>query len=678
MSAGRSRVAGRRRRLGLRPARPLWVRVGGAPGIGRNLEASASGLDLFTVFGLFFFLAVGLVAGRGVREARRARRAARRAARARRGRGPRARAPRLFLRPDAFLGCGVALFVGAFFALRGSARGSPGLRVPGDRVLPRPLLSAPLHLRPDEHVLQAVPRGVAPLRDRDAVLVFRRGDARHRRPLGLSRRGVLAALLAAAALFTSVTAGRAAVSRHFAPVLGPVARRPAVPRDAPPRRGARGRVAAAQRPGNSGPPRGAGALLPGLRPDLDADGAADGPRLGLPRQAARKPRDARSRRAARRSETMYSDPDGRRASRRCSRRYHVGYVYVGWLERKTYPAAGLQKFRTSRDLFELVYENPETQIYRVVGGPTRGRDPAVPRSAARVGRGRRRRRRTSPRSGPRSRRRRTAGEPPFSKLREPRGAAVDGEDRVWIADFGHSRLRVFDADGGFLGGWGGRGGGEFGFKELCGVAIRGDDALRRRHVERPRPGLHDRGGSARVGGRALRAARHRRRSGRPRLGHRTPATTASSPTTASSRTAVSTASADRRRASSRAPSASPSSPSGSVYVADAGNQRIQILGTDGEPRGSFPFPGWAGNAEPDLVVDVDGTIYATDPTANAVVVLDRGRRREAADRVRRVRADKLALPTGVAIDRKTRILLRRQLRKRLDLEDLGSTRGGAP
>ncbi|MGE5412788.1 MAG: DUF2298 domain-containing protein, partial [Syntrophomonadaceae bacterium] len=39
-------------------ARPLWVRAGGAPGIGRNLERSASGVDQLTVFGLFFFLAV--------------------------------------------------------------------------------------------------------------------------------------------------------------------------------------------------------------------------------------------------------------------------------------------------------------------------------------------------------------------------------------------------------------------------------------------------------------------------------------------------------------------------------------------------------------------------------------------------------------------------------------------
>src|SRR4029453_374119 len=73
-----------------------------------------------------------------------------------------------------------------------------------------------------------------------------------------------------------------------------------------------------------------------------------------------------ARRAAVRA--MYSDPEPKHVEGLLAR-YRVGYVYVGWLERKTYPAAGLQKFRADRGLFEPVYENPETQIYRVVGGP---------------------------------------------------------------------------------------------------------------------------------------------------------------------------------------------------------------------------------------------------------------------------------------------------------------------
>jgi tripartite motif-containing protein 71 len=96
-------------------------------------------------------------------------------------------------------------------------------------------------------------------------------------------------------------------------------------------------------------------------------------------------------------------------------------------------------------------------------------------------------------------------------------------------------------------------------------------------------------------------------------------------------------------------------PSGAIYVADAGNQRIQVLSPAGELRGSFAFAGWAGSAEPGLAVDTDGTIYATDPGAAAVVVLDPSgavQRRILADEA----GQKFANPTGIAIDRKNRIL----------------------
>ena len=64
---------------------------------------------------------------------------------------------------------------------------------------------------------------------------------------------------------------------------------------------------------------------------------------------------------------IYSNPNAD-AVEDLLRRYHVGYVYVGPLERRTYPFAGLAKFETARGLFRLAYENPEVRIYRVVGG----------------------------------------------------------------------------------------------------------------------------------------------------------------------------------------------------------------------------------------------------------------------------------------------------------------------
>src|SRR5579862_5267956 len=55
-----------------------------------------------------------------------------------------------------------------------------------------------------------------------------------------------------------------------------------------------------------------------------------------------------------------------------------------------------------------------------------------------------------------------AGKAPWSGLAEPRGAALDGHGRLWVSDFGHSRIAIFDLSGGYLGGWGGvKGNGKF-------------------------------------------------------------------------------------------------------------------------------------------------------------------------------------------------------------------------
>src|SRR5262249_23748740 len=62
-----------------------------------------------------------------------------------------------------------------------------------------------------------------------------------------------------------------------------------------------------------------------------------------------------------------------------------------------------------------------------------------------------------------------AGLPPWSGLSEPRGAALDGKGRLWVADFGASSLRVFDASGGYLGGWGGKGTSAFAFNNPTAV-----------------------------------------------------------------------------------------------------------------------------------------------------------------------------------------------------------------
>ena len=153
------------------------------------------------------------------------------------------------------------------------------------------------------------------------------------------------------------------------------------------------------------------------------------------------------------------------------RRYHVGYVYVGWLETKTYPAAGLKKFDTEKELFSLAYENREAKIYRVLGAETQDvplvavtRETLPAPAAARGGPPV-----DEPEEPPAIADSAAPDRAPYAGMREPRDAAVDGRGRLWVADFANNRIRIFDADGGYLGGWGGRGAGTFGLREPCGA-----------------------------------------------------------------------------------------------------------------------------------------------------------------------------------------------------------------
>ena len=627
-------------------ARPLWVRVGGAPGIGRNLEPSASGPDQLTVFGLFFFLALAwwfaaASAGRGPRLVRWALVAA--AALLLAGLAVR--------RPDWFLAGGVALFLVAFFAFSetrddrlaiGFIATAFFLVLFCQRFYIYDRMNTFFKLYLEAWLLFAAAT---------AALVFR---ARERR--GVIDGWVLparagAVLLAAAGLFTTATAGRAAVSRHFAPYTGPSLDGLGYLEKLHPgeyravvwlRRTVDGTPVLLEAQGPSYQDFGRISMLTGLPTVLGWDYHV--------KQRGNSDTEIEARRLA--VKAIYSEAEASRAAP-FLKRYGVGYVYVGWLERKTYPAAGLQKFRTEKALFELAYENPETQIYRVVGGPAQdvllpARE-ALPEAAAAPGQPQ-----DEPEEKPTILEKADATEPPFANLREPRGIAVDARGRVWVADFGHSRLRIFDADGGSLGGWGGRGSGEYGFKELCGVAIEGDalyvaDTWNGRIQGYTIAGLLRASVGELYGPRGVAVApdgrvwvsdtgNHRVVSYDPLL--QDPKSIGKRGTAAGEFTS---------------PVGIAAAPSGLIYVADAGNHRIQVLSATGDLVGSLPFEGWAGSAEPGLAVDKDATIYATDPGTAAVVALDPSgvvKRRILVDDA----GHKFESPTGIAVDRKNRIL----------------------
>jgi len=332
-------------------------------------------------------------------------------------------------------------------------------------------------------------------------------------------------------------------------------------------------------------------------------------------------------------------------------RYRFGYVYVGPLERKTYPAAGLQKFRTNPDHFPLVYENPEVQIYRVAGVAAQDvllpvKESLPPSTAT-----------GPPADEPEEKPSITAeasGEAPWAKLREPRGVAVDGRGRVWVADFGNSRLRVFDRDGGSLGGWGGRGSGEFGFRELCGIAISGDslyvaDTWNGRVQAYTVDGLLRASAGSLYGPRGIAVAPNGRVWVADTGNHRV---VSYGPLLDEPRIVGKKGAGPGEFAS---PIGIAVSPRGEICVADTGNRRIQVLGPDGSLSRVLAFPGWGENVEPGLAVDADGTIWASDPGTGSVVALDPGgevKSRVSADENGR----KLENPSGLAIDAKDRIL----------------------
>ena len=333
------------------------------------------------------------------------------------------------------------------------------------------------------------------------------------------------------------------------------------------------------------------------------------------------------------------------------RRYHVGYVYIGWLERKTYPADGLRKFDGAPDLFQLVYENPQARVYRVVGGDSQDviavRE-AVPTPKPENAAG------GGPETPPSIRETPAKDEVPLSGMREPRDGAVDSRGRLWVADFGNSRLRIFDGAGGYLGGWGGRGAGTWGFNQLCSVATRGDlvyvaDTWNGRIESFTMAGKRNAFAGDLYGPRGLAV---------------TPDGRVWVCDTGNSRVIVYDSALQQiatygKKGSGKDELDSPvgiaAGSGGRIFVADSANRRIQILDGSGAFRGAWPVPGWTSPCEPHLEADDDGRLYVADPTGEAILVYDTTGRVET--RITRDRAGRpFARPTGIAIAAKTRIL----------------------
>ncbi|MGE5413743.1 MAG: NHL repeat-containing protein [Syntrophomonadaceae bacterium] len=248
-----------------------------------------------------------------------------------------------------------------------------------------------------------------------------------------------------------------------------------------------------------------------------------------------------------------------------------------------------------------------------------------------------------------------AGKAPWSGLAEPRGAALDGRGRIWVTDFGHSRMAIFDLSGGYLGGWGGaKGNGKYQLQDPGDVAIHGDDV----YVADTWNG--------RVQQFTTTGAKFARTALAELYGPRGVAVAPDGVVwiadSGNNRMALlSAGQAPRFVGKPGAGADGLSFPVGvaasasHVYVADIGNHRIQVFGLDGKVQRAIPVAAWKESMEPYLAVDEKEDIYASVPNGGQVLELDRSGKV-----VRKWDADdagkKLGKPTGLALDGKSGVL----------------------
>jgi DNA-binding beta-propeller fold protein YncE len=92
---------------------------------------------------------------------------------------------------------------------------------------------------------------------------------------------------------------------------------------------------------------------------------------------------------------------------------------------------------------------------------------------------------------------------------------------------------------------------------------------------------------------------------------------------------------------------------GSIYVADAWNQRVQKLDPSLQPVAEWPVPGWASQEifhKPYLTVAANGDLYLTDPHQYRVIVYDRNGQLKAAFGAYGLEMNRFGLPVGIAYD----------------------------
>jgi DNA-binding beta-propeller fold protein YncE len=235
-------------------------------------------------------------------------------------------------------------------------------------------------------------------------------------------------------------------------------------------------------------------------------------------------------------------------------------------------------------------------------------------------------------------------------LAEPRGVAIAGDGSVAVADFGHHRIQVFDADLRFVRQWGGEGGEPGEFRQPSDVAIAADGRLYVADTWNGRVQMFSLGGEflgqsevALYGPRALTVAP----DGRVVVAD-----------TGNARVVVFDANLGFVRAfgekgSGAGQLAEPIgvavAADGRTWVADNANGRLAVFDRDGKAEQEIAVPGWTSAvfSEPRLAFDATGRLWATVPRAAEIRVYDSAGKVVATIAAEALR-DRFDMPMGLA------------------------------